>query len=289
MAVVSCDNLTDNGAVTATVVKTFAAALDPGLVDWIDENVSFVTTMVDRITPASSPDDAQAAADLTGHSDAAPVVTEPFSEWVLSGDFPGGRPAWDARGARFVDDIGPFEERKLWLLNGGHSLLAYAGSARGHDTIAQAVNDPICRDWMLQWWSEASAHLTLPASDVAAYRDALVDRFANPRIRHLLAQIASDGSLKLPVRILPVVRRGASGGPPTRGRAAGDRRLDQSPAWVRRSGQGPGRGAIHRSRERPSAAGSPRRSGAAGRCIERRRRTGCGGCRSVLGPGQTVS
>lgn len=110
-------------------------------------------------------------------------------------------------GARFVDDIAPFEQRKLWLLNGGHSLLAYAGSARGHETIAEAVTDPKCRAWLQDWWVEASRHLTLPAEEVAAYRDALFDRFGNPRIRHLLAQIAADGSQKLPVRILPTVRR----------------------------------------------------------------------------------
>jgi fructuronate reductase len=210
LAVVCCDNLPDNGAVTARVVAEFADLLEPthaGLAGWIADNVSFVTTMVDRITPATTPDDLAAVIELTGHTDAAPVVTEPFSEWVLSGDFPGGRPGWDAAGARFVDDIAPFEERKLWLLNGGHSLLAYAASARGHQTIAQAVADPVCRDWMIQWWSEASAHLTLPADEVAEYREALILRFANPRIRHLLAQIAADGSQKLPVRILPVVRR----------------------------------------------------------------------------------
>jgi len=92
-------------------------------------------------------------------------------------------------------------------LNGGHSLLAYAGSARGHRTIAEAVADPVCREWMIQWWTEASGHLTLPPQEVSEYRDALLTRFANPRIRHLLAQIAADGSQKLPVRILPTVRK----------------------------------------------------------------------------------
>jgi fructuronate reductase len=206
LTLVSCDNLPDNGAVTARVVADFAALLDSDLAAWIDENVSFVT-MVDRITPATTQEDVQAVADLTGRVDAAPVVTEPYSEWVLCGDFRRGRPAWDAVGARFVSDIAPFEERKLWLLNGGHSLLAYLGSARGHETVAQAVTDPVCREWLLAWWAEASRHLTLPAEEVAAYRDALLARFANPRIRHLLAQIAADGSQKLPVRILPAVRR----------------------------------------------------------------------------------
>ena len=207
LTVVSCDNLPDNGTVIARVVSDFAALVDCDLVEWITRNVSFVTTMVDRITPATTADDIVVAERLTGRADVAPVVTEPYTEWVLSGDFPGGRPAWEDSGARFVDDITPFEERKLWLLNGGHSLLAYAGSARGHQSIAEAVNDPVCREWLVQWWTEASGHLTLPAQDVAAYVDALLERFGNTRIRHLLAQIAADGSQKLPVRILPTVRR----------------------------------------------------------------------------------
>ena len=206
ITVVSCDNLPDNGVVAARVVGNFARLLDADLAGWIDRHVSFVTTMVDRITPATAADDTRSVADQTHRTDTAPVVTEPFSEWVLSGDFPGGRPAWDAAGARFVDDIGPFEQRKLLLLNGGHSLLAYAGSARGHQSIAEAVTDPVCREWLQQFWAEATDQLTLPTDEVAGYRDALLERFGNPRIKHLLAQIASDGSQKMPIRVLPIVR-----------------------------------------------------------------------------------
>jgi len=204
--VVSCDNLPGNGAVTERVVTELAEAADPALAAWIREQVSFVATMVDRITPRTTDDDLRAVAEQTGWADAVPVVTEPFTEWVLSGAFPAGRPAWDAAGARFVDDVHPHETRKLLLLNGGHSLLAYAGSARGHDTIAEAVTDPVCRRWLDQWWDEASRHVPLPAEDLVAYRAALLDRFANPRIRHTLAQIAADGSQKVPIRVLPVVR-----------------------------------------------------------------------------------
>jgi fructuronate reductase len=125
---------------------------------------------------------------------------------VLSGDFPAGRPAWEVAGARFVGDIHPHEMRKLLLLNGGHTLLAYAGSARGHDTIAGAVADPVCRGWLDQWWDEASRYVPLPAAELIDYRAALLDRFANPRIRHTLAQIAADGSQKVPIRVLPVLR-----------------------------------------------------------------------------------
>ncbi len=200
-----CDNLPDNGAVVARVVGDLAELLDPALAAWIEESVSTVTTVVDRITPRPTTEDIELVAKQTGLDDRAPVVTEPFSEWVLSGAFLGGRPRWDDAGATFSDDVTPYEQRKLWLLNGGHSLLAYAGSALGHQSVAEAVADDRCRGWLEQWWSEAAAHLSLPATEVTAYRAALLERFANPHIRHRLDQIAADGSQKLPVRILPVL------------------------------------------------------------------------------------
>jgi fructuronate reductase len=206
LTIVPCDNLPDNGAVTARVVTDLAGLVSGLLAGWIRDNVSFVTTMVDRITPATTDVDIRAVAEQTGRADAAPVVTEPYTEWVLSGDFPGGRPAWDAAGAQFVTDVTPYEQRKLWLLNGGHSVLAYTGGARGHDTVAQAIADADCRRWVEQWWDEAAAHLPLPAGEISAYRAALLERWANPRIQHRLAQIAADGSVKLPVRFLPVLR-----------------------------------------------------------------------------------
>jgi fructuronate reductase len=206
LAVVSCDNLPGNGTATARVVTELAQEASPALAQWIASDVSFVSSMVDRITPRTTPPDVDAVREQTGWADAVPVVTEPFTEWVLSGDFPAGRPSWEAAGARFVDDVHPHETRKLLLLNGGHSLLAYAGSARGHETIAEAVADPTCREWLDRWWDEAVRHVPLPAADLAAYRTALRGRFANPRIRHTLAQIAADGSQKLPIRVLPVLR-----------------------------------------------------------------------------------
>jgi fructuronate reductase len=206
LAIVPCDNLPDNGGRIEAAIRDLAGRIDPTLVGWIEANVSFVTTMVDRITPSEGPDDAAAAAALTGRVDAAPVVTEPFSEWVLSGDFPAGRPQWEAAGAQFVDDVAPFEQRKLWLLNGGHSLMAYLGSARGHITVDQAAADPVVLRMVEAWWDEAARHLTIPAADILAARAALVDRWANPHIRHRLAQIAMDGSQKLPVRVSTVMR-----------------------------------------------------------------------------------
>jgi len=206
IAIVPCDNLPDNGPALKRVVDDLIAAVDPSLADWAAANVAFGTTMVDRITPATTDENRAAVLAALGVMDASPVPTEPFSEWVIAGEFPKGRPAWDAAGAFVVDDVVPFEQRKLWLLNGSHSLLAYAGTILGHETVADAIADPVARSWVEQWWDEASRHLTLPAEDVAAYRAALLDRFENPNIRHALAQIAADGSQKIPVRIVPTLR-----------------------------------------------------------------------------------
>jgi fructuronate reductase len=203
---VPCDNLPGNGPAAQRVLADFAAQLDPSLEPWIAASARFATTVADRITPQVTGQDLATVQARTGTADRAPVVTEPFSEWVLSGSFAAGRPAWDEAGATFTQDIAPFEQRKLWLLNGGHSLLAYAGSVRGHRTVAGAIADGTCREWLQQWWDEASAHLGLPADGIAAYQAALAGRFGNPRIRYLLAQVATDGSVKLPVRILPVLR-----------------------------------------------------------------------------------
>jgi fructuronate reductase len=206
LAIVPCDNVAGNGAIAARVVRDAAELIEPALAAWIAESVSIVTTMIDRITPRTTPRDVETVLAATAHADRSPVVAEPFTEWVLQGRFPAGRPRWEDAGATFTDDVTPFEHRKLWLLNGAHSLLAYAGSIRGHVTVAEAVADDTCREWLEQWWSEASPHLPLPAADVAAYRDALLGRFANARMRDALARIAADGSQKLPIRIVPVLR-----------------------------------------------------------------------------------
>jgi len=213
-AVVSCDNLPGNGHVARSVVLDLAARVDPALADWIASTVSFVSSMVDRITPATTPADVETVLALTGRADAIPVVTEPFTEWILSGDFPAGRPAWEAGGARFVDDLEPFENRKLWLLNAAHSLLAYAGPPRGHETIDEAMLDPWCSDRVEQLWAEAREVLELPAAEIDQSVAALRERFGNGRIRHRLAQIAADGSQKLPPRIVEVQHRRLAAGLP---------------------------------------------------------------------------
>jgi fructuronate reductase len=203
ISILSCDNLPENGAVTRAVVTDLAAVVDATLQTWMEQNVDFATSMVDRITPATTAEERSLVAKAQGYEDASPVPTEPFAEWVISGRFPNGRPAWEDAGARLVEDITPYEQRKLWLLNASHSLLAYAGSICGHATIDEAIGDPQCRSWVEALWEESCRHLTLPAAMLADYRAALIQRFANPRVRDQLSRIAADGSQKLPVRILP--------------------------------------------------------------------------------------
>jgi fructuronate reductase len=206
LTILSCDNLPENGAVTRTVVQDFAALLEKTLPSWIDSHVDFATSMVDRITPGTTDEDRALVQRACGYIDAYPVATEPFSEWVVSGGFPAGRPRWEEAGATLVAEVGAFEQRKLWLLNGSHSMLAYAGSIRGFSTIDEAIADPGCRSWVEMFWDEASRHLTLPAADIAEYRAALLTRFSNPRAGDQLARIAADGSTKLLVRTMPTIR-----------------------------------------------------------------------------------
>jgi fructuronate reductase len=211
LAVVCCDNLANNGSVARNAVLGLAAAWDADLAAWVYANISFVSTSVDRITPRTTNADLAAVQATCGFTDTSPVVAEPFRNWVLSGDFPAGRPRWEDAGAVFVDDIEPYENRKLWLLNGAHSLLAYAGQLRGHATVAEALADPVCLQAVEEFWDEAAA--SLAAGDgtsanlrIPEYRAQLLARFRNARIAHHLAQIAADGSTKLRMRAVPVLQ-----------------------------------------------------------------------------------
>lgn len=203
--ILPCDNLPGNGDAFRTVLMDLARQVDPEMVQWIRDNVSFCTSMVDRITPATTDELRERVAKAQGYEDVTPVLTEPFSEWVISGEFLGRHPDWAAAGAQIVDDVEPFEQRKLWLLNGSHSLMAYAATIVGHEQVREGIEDPTVRGWVEEWWDTAAKHLAVPEADVVAYRAALVERFANPQVVHLLAQIAADGSQKIPVRIFPAL------------------------------------------------------------------------------------
>jgi fructuronate reductase len=206
IAIISCDNMPSNGALLKIAMGDLFASFGEESVAWLNEKVSFVSTSIDRITPKTTDEDIALVAKATGWEDSSPVVTEPFSDWVLQGEFPLGRPQWELSGAKFVDEIEPFENRKLWLLNGAHSLLAYLGQLQGHETVASAIQDKASRKLVNEFWNEAESHLTEDGLEIPKYREALLERFENSRIAHRLAQIAIDGATKLRVRIAPVAK-----------------------------------------------------------------------------------
>lgn len=209
ISVISCDNLSGNGAKLRTAVLDFAQAAGLGLT--LSE-ATFPDTMVDRITPRAPDDlsDRVAAMDLPS---AAPVVTEGFSEWVIADDFAGLRPAWETAGARLVADVAPFEARKLRMLNGAHSMLAYAGLNRGFVHVHEAVADPDLRRRCRALMQAAAGTLQGVGEDeLRIYGEALIVRFDNPALQHALAQIAMDGSQKMPVRIGAVLSELAATG-----------------------------------------------------------------------------
>ncbi|RAW08452.1 mannitol dehydrogenase family protein [Halomonas elongata] len=201
--VLSCDNMPDNGKRTRAAVIQLAARRDAELASWIEREVTFPCSMVDRIVPAMTGTDFARLAEL-GIEDPNAVVGEAFSQWVVEDDFPQGRPAWEADGVEMVADVAPFETMKLRMLNGSHSLLAYLGALDGIETVAEAVSRDdlvaLLRRYMLD---EAAPTLAMPEdADLEAYAEQLLERFANDSLRHRLQQIAMDGSQKLPQRWL---------------------------------------------------------------------------------------
>jgi len=205
--VLCCDNLPHNGRTVAAIVMRFAALRDPALAGYIANEVAFPSAMVDRITPATTPEDRAAISARLGLDDAAPVVTEPFSQWVIEDRFPAGRPDWSVAGAEFVSDVAPYENMKLRLLNGSHSTLAYLGYLAGYETVADTMKDANYRRLAEGVMDDAAATLKMPpGADVAAYKRALLERYANPALRHRTWQICMDGSQKLPQRLLGSIR-----------------------------------------------------------------------------------
>ncbi|MHB1209013.1 MAG: mannitol dehydrogenase family protein [Acidimicrobiales bacterium] len=235
IAIVPCDNLPNNGWVLRRGLTQLAARVGTELARWLEENVSFVSTSVDRITPRTTEGDVALVQEATRWIDAVPVVTEPFASWVLSGAFPAGRPRWEDAGAQFVEEIEPYERRKLWLLNGAHSILAYVGLDAGHVTVAQAIADPQCRRVVESFWTSARHHLPEDL-DLDEYCRQLIERFENARIAYHLEQIASDSVMKLRTRIAPVVVAESRAG---RGCLAGAQAIAAWARWILAHGSFP--------------------------------------------------
>ena len=206
VTLLSCDNLSGNGAHLLRSMTAYLAANDPDLLDWFAERCTCPSTMVDRIVPAPTDADRLAVEEALGLEDAAAVVTEPFSEWIIEDRFAAARPRWDAVGAAFVADVAPYETAKLRMLNGAHSALAYLGLERGYRFVDEALADRELGSLVEDLMDEASTSFTAaPGQDLAAYADWLVVRMANPALGHRLEQIATDGSEKIRQRWLATI------------------------------------------------------------------------------------
>lgn len=205
---VCCDNLPHNGRMVEGLVLAFAKRRDPALAEWIRDHVTFPSTMVDRIVPATTSADLADAQRMTGMHDEAAVTAETFGQWVIENRFSAARPRWEDAGAQLVADVAPFETMKLRLLNGSHSTLAYLGFLAGHETIWQASADPLLAQLLLRQMKDEIVPTLVapPGIDLATYCAQLMTRFRNRALPHRTQQIAMDGSQKLPQRLLGTVR-----------------------------------------------------------------------------------
>ena len=202
--ILSCDNMPNNGSLTRRAVCELAAHRSAEFAQWIEDNVAFPSSMVDRIVPAMSEASRERLQKELDCHDQNAVMCEAFSQWVVEDNFPQGRPDWEHDGVQMVKDVHPFETMKLRLLNGSHSMLAYVGLAAKYKTVAQAVADEKFANLICHYMSfEAAPTLDLPENvQVQTYIDSLVSRFANDSLQHQLSQIAMDGSQKIPQRWL---------------------------------------------------------------------------------------
>ncbi|CAN5548797.1 mannitol dehydrogenase family protein [soil metagenome] len=206
--VMSCDNLPGNGDVAHKAISAFARLKDPELADWMEEHVPFPNSMVDRITPVTSPEDIEQLTEDTGIEDGWPVVCEPFTQWVLEDRFADGRPPFEQVGVQVVDDVEPFELMKLRLLNASHQSLCYLGFLSGYEYAHEVCQDetfvPFLMGYMEQEGSPTLPHV--PDTDLAQYRRTLIERFANPQVRDTLARLCAESSDRIPKWLMPVVR-----------------------------------------------------------------------------------
>ena len=225
--ILRCDNLPANGRTLHRLLIEFAAQRSSELAEFVAGEVSCPSSMVDRIVPATTEQDKSRISAAIGMTDAWPVVTEPFSDWVIEDRFPLGRPDWERFGVTMVEDVAPFEIRKLRLLNGAHSAIAYLGQLLGLKTVSDAMAATDTRQFIDGLWNELIP--TLPQDkglEPDLYTAKLAARFSNTALKHLTAQIANDGSQKLPQRIIAAACERLSG------RASADYLSFVVAAWI---------------------------------------------------------
>ena len=205
--VLSCDNIPDNGHVVKNAVLGMAQKRSAELADWIGAHVSFPGTMVDRIVPAATDASLAEITRELGVEDPCAISCEPFIQWVVEDNFVAGRPEWEAAGVQMVQDVLPWEQMKLRMLNGSHSFLAYLGYLAGYAHINECMEDEYFRQAARRLMlDEQAPTLRITDVDLTDYADSLIERFANPALQHRTWQIAMDGSQKLPQRMLDGIR-----------------------------------------------------------------------------------
>ncbi len=205
----SCDNMPENGLVLKKAILDLANARDPELAKWIETNTTFPCTMVDRIVPAATAETLTEIQDvLGGMFDPCGIACEPFIQWVIEDNFVTARPNWNEVGAEFVDNVVPYEEMKLRMLNGSHSFLAYLGYLAGYEHINDCMNDESYKQATLSLMLQQQAPtLNVPPQvNLQQYAEKLIERFSNPSLKHRTWQIAMDGTQKLPQRLLDSIR-----------------------------------------------------------------------------------
>ncbi len=216
--IVSCDNIEGNGDIARYAFTTYAEQIHPGLAVWIGANTTFPNSMVDRITPVTTPAVTAGVSEQFGIEDQWPVVAEPFTAWALEDDFADGRPPLEEVGVLMVDDVTPYELMKLRLLNASHQGLCYFAYLAGYRLVHDAAADPLFAEFLLAYMdSEATPTLMpVPGIDLADYKRTLLERFANPGVRDTVARLCADSSDRIPKWLLPVIRANLVSGAPIR-------------------------------------------------------------------------
>lgn len=214
--VLSCDNLQGNGEIARQTVTSFAHLGDEDLGAWIDANVSFPNCMVDRITPGTTDADITAVATEFGIEDEWPVPAEPFTQWIVEDQFSAGRPALEAVGVQFVEDVKPYELMKLRLLNASHQAIAYFGAPVGYVLVDEVLRDDLIRAYLVEYMAREAAPTldNLPGIDLDGYMATLIERFSNPKMRDTIKRLATDGSNRMATFTLPAIRANLEAGRP---------------------------------------------------------------------------
>jgi mannitol 2-dehydrogenase len=210
----SCDNIPRNGDILKRMLLTYADAAEPQVANWIKKEITFPNSMVDRITPVITLTDRENLKAVFSIDDACPVVCEPYMQWVIEDNYANGRPAWESAGAKFVQDVLPYEKMKMRLLNAGHSLLGFMGTLSGCKTVEEAVNVTLIADFLRDFMDKDITPLlgTVEGVDLTKYKESLIHRFGNPYIKDDLSRICLESSSKIPKFVLPSIRENLENG-----------------------------------------------------------------------------